>query len=307
MEKKRYIGVDIGGTAVKTGIIDEDGKVLVKSETPYSKTLDENVMQTVIRSIREISEDYRDISLFSGIGVSAAGSIDTKNGCVAINGGNVPDWGGTEVCRILRKEFGLPVSIANDANCVALAEDWTGAGKGCSDMICVTLGTGVGVGIISGGRLVEGNSGFGGEVGHIIIHAGGRKCDCGSRGCYERYASTSALVNEAIKVNEEWNSGRALFADAKAGNEEALRLIDAWTDEVAYGIASLVHIFNPKLVLIGGGVSAQEDLVIKPVEKKVKQMIMEDFVADLKIKRAHLGNDAGMVGAVRHLMNEQAV
>ena len=309
MTLKRYLGVDIGGTAVKTGIVDEHGNVVVKSETDIDQSgLNENVMQTVIRSIRElaITNDI-DISSLFGIGVSAPGSIDTVNGKVALAGGNVPNWAGTEVCRILETEFSVPTSLANDGNCVALAEAWIGAAKGCDDVLCVTLGTGVGGGIISRGKLIEGNKGYAGEIGHIVTHAAGRRCACGGRGCFEKYAATSALVELAKSINNEWNSGRKLFEAANSGNEEAVRLIDDWTCEVAFGIAGLIHIFNPEVILIGGGVSAQEELVILPIRKKVYEFIMEDFRENLVIKRASLGNDAGMVGAVKHLMDEQLI
>ena len=301
--QRYYLGVDIGGTAVKTGIVDESGRVISKSETEIDQSCKtESVMQTVIRSIKEIVE--ADICEFAGIGVAAAGCIDTVRGKVALNGGNVPGWSGTEVCKILKDEFELPVSLANDGNCVALAEAWVGAARDCSDVVCVVLGTGLGGGIISGGRLIEGKCGFAGEIGHFMTHAGGNRCSCGKQGCYEAYAATSALVREALKVNPGWSSGRLLFADANRGDKSALKVVDAWTDEVAFGIAGLVQIFNPEVVLIGGGVSVQEELVINPVREKVLALIMEDFTVGLQIKRAELGNDAGMVGAVKHLMSE---
>lgn len=305
MTEKKYIGVDIGGTAIKTGIIDESGAVLSKTETEIDQSCErESVMQTVARSIREIASaaDMEDFA-FAGIGVSAPGSIDTVRGKVAINGGNVPGWSGTEVCSALRAEFELPVAVANDGNCTALAEAWVGAARGCSDVLCVALGTGIGGGIVSGGRLIGGARGFAGEIGHFTTHAGGRECICGGRGCFERYAATSALVNEGQTMRPEWISGRAIFKDANEGDKEALSLIDRWTDEIALGIASLVHIFNPEVVLIGGGVSVQDELVIKPLAEKVRSRIMPDFAEGLTIRRAELGNDAGMVGAVKNLVN----
>jgi len=306
MMEKKYIGVDIGGTAVKTGIVDESGTVIVKSETKIDKSCErESVMQLVARCIRElVAAAAMEVSGFAGIGVSAPGSIDKVRGRVAINGGNVPDWSGTEVCSILKTEFGLPVSVANDGNCGALAETWVGAACGCSDVLWVVVGTGIGGGIISGGRLVEGARGFAGEIGHFKIHTGGRECICGGHGCFERYASTSALVQEGQARRPEWVSGRASFGDANKGDEEALSLIDRWTDELACGIASLVHIFNPEVVLIGGGVSVQDELVIKPVAEKVRRQIMPDFADGLTIKGAELGNDAGMIGAVKSLIEK---
>ena len=306
---KRYLGIDLGGTAVKAGLVDESGTVIVKSETEIDRSCKkETVMGTIIRSVKELADANNiDIGSLSGIGMTSPGSIDTVKGEVALSGGNVPNWGGTKVCEILKKEFGLPVSLANDGNCVALAEAWIGAAKDCDDVVCVVLGTGVGGGIISRGKLIEGSKGFAGEIGHFVTHAGGRDCACGGKGCFERYAATSALVREGSELRNNWYTGRHIFEDANAGDEEALALVDRWTDEVACGIAGLVHIFNPGVVLIGGGVSAQEELVVLPVSRKVNAIVMPDFADGLEIKRACLGNDAGMVGAVKHLMDEQSV
>lgn len=309
MTGKQYIGVDIGGSSVKTGLVDENGTVIVKSETEIDRSCKkETVMETVIRSIRELCEaNDIDAGSISGIGVSSPGSIDSVRGEVAASGGNVPNWGRTKVREILEKEFGLPVSLANDGNCAALAEAWIGAAKDHKDVLCITLGTGVGGGIISRGRLIEGNKGFAGEIGHFVTHAGGRECACGGRGCFEKYAATSALVREGSELRNNWYTGRHIFEYANAGDEEALALVDRWTDEIAYGIAGLVHIFNPEVVLIGGGVSAQENLVILPVKRKVNALIMQDFTDGLEIRRAVLGNDAGMVGAVKHLIDELCI
>lgn len=306
MMEKKYIGVDIGGTAVKTGIVDESGTVIVKSETKIDKSCErESVMQLVARCIRELAAAAAmEVSGFAGIGVSAPGSIDKVRGRVAINGGNVPDWSGTKVAEILSSEFNVPVSLANDGNCTALAEAWVGAARGCRDVLCVIIGTGIGGGIISGGKLIEGAMGFAGEIGHFTVHAGGRECICGGRGCFERYASTSALVSEGQKLRPEWVSGRAIFKDANSGDEQALSLIDSWTDELASGISGLVHIFNPEVVLIGGGVSMQEELVVEPLGAKIRNMVMPDFAEGLVIRRAELANDAGMVGAVKNLIDK---
>lgn len=303
---RKYLGVDIGGTAIKMGVVDEEGSVLSKRETKLSLSEGRSALDFIADGIRElVSEEHSEISDYEGIAISAPGSIDTKKGRVAINGGNVPGWSGTDVRTFMKKEFVLPMSLCNDGNCVALAESWTGAAKNHEDAVCVVIGTGIGGGIISGGRLIEGSKGYAGEIGHYKIHAGGRECICGGRGCFERYASTAALIKSAVEVNDRWSSGRELFRDAEDGDERALKLIDQWTDEIAIGIASMVHIFNPDIVLIGGGVSAQDELVIKPVSKKMGEFLMPDFADGLSIRRTELGNDAGMVGAVKHLIDEQ--
>ena len=156
----------------------------------------------------------------------------------------------------LEREFGLPVTVANDANCMLLGEVWAGAAKGYTDVIGVTLGTGVGGGILTGGGLLEGARGLGGELGHFRLHAlDGVACTCGAIGCYERYAATTALVRSAQKAGLGLPDGRAIFEAAAAGDARTLAVVNAWVGEIAQGLAGLVHIFNPQLILIGGGVS----------------------------------------------------
>lgn len=199
----------------------------------------------------------------------------------------------------LEREFGLSVTVANDANCMLLGEVWAGAAKGYTDVIGVTLGTGVGGGILTGGHLLEGARGLGGELGHYRTHAlDGVDCTCGAKGCWERYAATTALVRTAQEKDPAWKDGRAIFAAAEAGDETVLSLLDAWTDEIAQGLAGMVHIFNPQLILIGGGVSAQQKLLIEPIAAKVKASVMPAFAEGLEVRAAQLHNDAGMVGAV---------
>ena len=163
----------------------------------------------------------------------------------------------------------------------------------------MTLGTGVGGGILTGGHLLEGARGLGGELGHYRTHAlDGVDCTCGAKGCWERYAATTALVRAAQEKDPAWKDGRAIFAAAEAGDETVLALLDAWTDEIAQGLAGMVHIFNPQLILIGGGVSAQQKLLIEPIAAKVKASVMPAFAEGLEVRAAQLHNDAGMVGAV---------
>ncbi len=305
-KKRIYIGIDIGGTSIKLGLVDEKGTILQKLEVEHIADFERgSVMERMIRGVRKLcGEEGLPIHEISGIGVSAAGCIDSVKGAVAENGGNVQGWSRTPVCETLKEEFGLPVSIANDANCAVLGEWWTGGAKGYTDVIAVTLGTGVGGGIITGGRLLEGVKGFAGEIGHFPIHAGENECICGMNGCFERYASTAALVRKAGKIDPEWKSGRILFGAATEGNTEALKLINEWTDEIAYGIAGYVHVFNPQLVLIGGGVSRQQELLISPLKEKVLSLIMNDFADGLEFKSAELGNDAGIVGSVKYLLDK---
>ena len=303
--KKRYLGIDVGGTFIKLGLVDGDGKVSLRREVAIDRSGNETVMETMTRGVDcFLLEHGLDALDLDGIGVSAAGCIDTANGRVANNGGNVPGWPHTEVTGPLTEKYGLPATIANDGNCVALAEAWTGAAMGKDDVICVVLGTGVGGGIISGGRLIEGARGFGGEIGHFPTHAEKKPAFRGDLSPdYEKHAATSALVGLAAAEGCSWTNGREIFNAAAEGNSDALRILDEWMYEIAAGIVGLVHVFDPETVIIGGGVSAQEDLLVKPLREKILGMVQPDFADGLEIKAAALGNDAGMAGAVKYFID----
>ena len=304
---KYYVGVDVGGTSIKMGIVDGSGNIGTRREVPYREMSDDQpVIRIIINSIRDmISSSDITMDDIAGIGVSAAGCINSKTGSVARNGGNIPGWSYTEVCRELKDEFNVPAALANDANCAILGELWIGAAKGYSDVLGVTLGTGVGGGVITGGKLLEGSRGYAGEIGHFPTHAGGEHCICGLDGCFERYASTSALSRKAAEFESSWNNGRALFGAAESGDEDAKRIIDEWIGEIAWGVAGLIHIFDPQLILIGGGVSAQEKMLIRPLRQYVLSLVMPDYADGLEFKAATLGNDAGMVGAVYYLLSRE--
>lgn len=302
---KQYLGVDIGGTFIKLGIVDDAGNVSMRREVPIDRSGKETVMETVMNGIDTLLKDSGlEAGAFEGIGVSAAGCIDTNKGCVAENGGNIPDWSFTPVAGPLSERYGIGATIANDGNCVALAEAWVGAARGLRDVICVVLGTGVGGGIISGGHLIEGTHGFGGEIGHFPTHAdllmtGEKKW--GSH--YETFASTGALVRRALMSGKDWLNGKEIFEAAASGDAGALEILDGWTTEIAAGITGFVHIFDPEVVLIGGGVSAQNELLVKPVRDKVIETVTPDMAAELKLRAAELGNNAGMVGAVKYFID----
>ena len=200
---KQYFGIDIGGTAVKLGVVDETGKVLCKGEQSVNfDGYQTPVLDTVRKAAKEfLTAQAIPVENLSGIGVSATGQIDSRKGIVAGTCGNFPNYIGSPIKAALEKDFGLPVTVANDANCMTLGEVWVGAAQGYTDVIGVTLGTGVGGGILTGGHLLEGARGLGGELGHFRLHAlDGVACTCGAIGCYERYAATTALVRGAQKM-----------------------------------------------------------------------------------------------------------
>ena len=303
-----YLGIDIGGTAVKLGLVTEEGQVLLRSETSVSfDGYRTPILDTVRAAAVKMLADSRSAGYEpAGAGVSATGQIDSSQGIVAGTCGSLPGWPGAPIRVALEKDLGLPVTVANDANCMILGEAWVGAAKGCADVLGVTIGTGLGGGVITGGRLLEGARGLGGELGHMRTHAlDGVQCTCGAVGCWERYASTSALVRRAVELNPAWDSGRAIFAAAQQGNEQVSRLLEGWIAEIAEGLAGLVHLFNPRLILIGGGVSSQQQLLIEPLAAQVRARVMPAFAQELEIRPAALANDAGLVGAVCYFLRSQ--
>lgn len=297
---KTYLGVDIGGTAVKLGLVDETGAVGARTEASVSfDDYQTPILSTVLQTAAAFVEQAGLTGHLAGIGVSATGQIDTRRGVVAGACGSLPGWVGSEIGPALQAAFGCRVTVANDANCMCLGEVWSGAAKGLTDVIGITIGTGIGGGILTGGRLLEGARGLGGEIGHMRTHAlDGVPCTCGATGCWERYAATTALVRAAKALNPAWSDGRAIFAAAQASDPAVLALLDRWLDEIAQGLAGLVHLFNPQLILVGGGVSAQQDLLIEPLAAKVRAAVMPAFAQGLELRAAALQNDAGLVGAV---------
>lgn len=309
MDETRYLGIDIGGTAVKLGLVSAEGRVLARAEASVSfDGYRTPILDTVLREARAfLQREGAEPADLAGIGVSATGQIDSRRGLVAGTCGNLPGWVGAPVREVLERELGRPVTVANDANCMCLGEAWVGGARGYTDVIGITIGTGLGGGILTGGRLLEGARGLGGELGHYRTHAvDGVPCTCGAAGCWERYAATTALVRRAGELDAALADGRAVFAAAEAGDPRVLALLDAWQDEIAQGLAGMVHIFNPQLILIGGGVSAQQKLLIEPLAQKVRASVMPAFAQGLELRAAALQNDAGLVGAVQYFRTHTA-
>lgn len=309
-----YIGVDIGGTQVKIGMIDEKGTVSKTSAYDVAfDGYDTPIIHTVVTKLTQFMKDngLKDDQIH-GIGVSATGQIDVKEGKVVGAAGHIKNWEGCCIKEHIKRIYSGPVSVMNDANCAALAEHWIGGAKGTSDAVVITIGTGVGGGIIVNSEILCGAAGGAGELGHITIHNNGKMCSCGNRGCYEQYASTTALVKmvkQAQKAGKLKNglldssviTGRTIF-EAAGKDSDLKKILDQWIGYVADGLVGIIHTFNPQVVLVGGGVSAQKELFIDPLRAKVVNRVMPGYAKILKLDAAKLGNDAGMVGAVYYCM-----
>ena len=293
------LALDIGGTAVKLGLVDQAGTVHARSTADvcfdgYRTPVFDTVLAAARRFLREMGTSVE------GAAVSATGQIDTVRGTVIGTNGKIPGYEGTALKAGLEDALGVETWALNDANAAVLGECFTGRARGLRDVVMVTLGTGVGGGIVSGGRLLDGRLGIGGELGHFPLYAEGIPCACGLRGCYENYASVTALIRRCEEATGWLGlTGRMIFERAEEGDERIRQALDAWVQDVAAGICGLVHLLNPEMVLIGGGVSVQEDLLIRPLRDQVLRQVMPRFREGLRVERALLGNDAGLIGAVR--------
>ena len=297
------LSIDIGGTAVKMGLVDHEGAIHARHEASVCfDHYQTPILTTVIREAQAFLA--REDAQIEGIGVSATGQVDDSAGAVIGTNGKIPNYEGAQIKRDMEAAFGVPVFALNDANAAALGECFAGRAKGVQNVLMVTLGTGVGGGIVLGGKIFGGTRGIAGELGHFTLYQDGPRCPCGKRGCFESYAATTALVRRAKEATGEADmNGRIVFSRAADGDQAMLAVLSAWIDDIAAGISGLVHIFNPQMVLIGGGVSAQEALLIAPLRERVMRSVMPRFAEGLRLEAATLGNDAGMIGAARFYLD----
>lgn len=284
----RVLALDIGGTAIKSALLDEGGQVLQEGETPSEGR---RGGKRLMERAKAVIDDYTG---YDAIGVSTTGQVDAREGRIIFANENVPGYSGMQVAKILRTHARVPVVVENDVNAAALGEAHFGAGVGERDFLCLTYGTGVGGAIVIDGRIYGGADGVAGEMGHILTHPEGLPCACGQRGCYEQYASTSALMRRAREVEPSLRNGRALFERFSA-REDLQAIVSAWVTEVAYGLISLVHTFNPSLIVLGGGVMRQ-DAVVQAVRDRLYPRLMQSY-RGVRLEGARLGNQAGIFGA----------
>jgi predicted NBD/HSP70 family sugar kinase len=287
--KMRIVTLDIGGTAIKSAIWDGTG---LHDKMEHS-TNASNGGRYVVDCAMDIIRSYINADGINAIGISTAGQVDTSDGSIYHANDNIPGYTGMPVAAMVSKEFGVPVAVENDVNSAALGEMYQGAAKNLKDFLCLTYGTGVGGAIVVDGKLYVGSSYSGGSFGGIVTHPEAVKSNVEFSGCYEKYASATALVNRAIKVDKSLDNGRKIFA-AK-DRMEIQNVIDGWIDEVVVGLVTLVHIFNPADIILGGGVMGQEWLVLE-LEKRLSKRVSPGF-ENVRLHMAKLSNDAGMVGA----------
>ena len=307
---KHYIGIDIGGMTIKGIILKADGTVLCQDRIETGcefggENMCKNIVELINRMMLKVGDYKTDVA---GVGVGCPGLIDSKTGTVVFAGNLKLEY--FPLAKTISDKVGLPVKITNDANAAALGEAKFGAGKKFSDSILITLGTGVGSGVIIDGKLYEGGKSAGTEIGHMVIEHDGELCTCGRRGCFERYSSASALMKKTREVMEDdtssemWSkytpqtvSGRTPF-EFYDTDHAAKKVVDWYVKYLACGITNIVNIFRPQIVMLGGGVSEQGEKLTAPVQKLVDKEIFAgtDF-APVKVVKATLGSAAGAYGA----------
>ena len=313
-----YIGVDIGGMSIKAGVVDENGRILVKKSCV---TRADESYEVIVKDIYELcvsvteaaglkKEDVR------AVGMGSPGTVNSAKGIISF-AGNL-NFRNVNIVKEFRKHWDIKTAVNNDANCAALGEARFGGEKFEKDAIFITLGTGIGTGFIIDGKIFEGNRGEGAEGGHICIKMGGEKCTCGERGCWEAYASATALLRQTERAMAKYPDslmnklaaekggvdGTVPFEAYKAGDKAAEKVVKTYVKYVATGLVTLINIFRPKLIAIGGGVSNAGDWFIKMIERATKKHVFGGKVNKMpKIVKASLGNDAGIVGAAAPVMD----
>lgn len=304
---EKIVGIDLGGTMVKIGIVNSNGEILRKDEIETRLELGfQKVVERICNKIKEIV-DLKDVK---AVGIGSPGSIDHDKGIIKFSP-NFPGWNNVPLKDEIEKHLNVPVFIENDANSAALGEKWFGEGKNKDHIVVLTLGTGIGGGVITHGKLLTGSDGIGAELGHMIVDPHGPICGCGNYGCLEAMASATALIRYANESRKRFPGSkifelesqrnvlgaREIFDAYRANDKLAIRIFDTFVDAMSVGITSIIHIFNPQVVILGGGMSRSADLFIPKIREKVSMRVIPSFMGTFEIVGSRLGNDAGILGA----------
>ena len=308
-----YMGIDVGGTNLAAGLVDDDLRIIASAKCKMNlagveKTLAQEIVSLCDKCIDAAGMKREDIEY---IGIGVPGVMDRAWGIINYCS-NIP-FHNTPIRSMIQSIWDIPVYLENDAGCAAIGEQAAGAAKGYQSAVVITLGTGVGGGIIIDNRLFRGIGGDGSEIGHMVIEAGGAQCKCGRKGCWEAYSSATGLKRMTVeamladKSSAMWAitdndiskvGGRTAFQAAKLGDKAGMAVAEKFVSYLAVGIGNIINIFRPGIVVIGGGVSNEEDkLLFDPLREQISRECYAPDIAPPAIVRATLGNDAGILGA----------
>ncbi|WP_169082331.1 ROK family protein [Paenibacillus sp. PL91] len=293
---KHYIGIDIGGTDIKYAVFGADAELLYHDsmKTPKGQA-NIRIPEETAGIVKRLLEKYDGIC---GVGISTAGVVDVVSGEIVFAGGTIPEYKGTNLKKTIEEQFALPTIVANDVNAAACGEKWKGAARGSDHFFCITLGTGIGGALFCEGQLVVGSHFRAGEIGHFLF-------DKSTQTTYEQRASTSALLKKAALELEHFSgSGHELFASARIGNARCDSIIDAWAEEIARGLAEIILLTDPSVILIGGGVSEQKAFLLDKIKWHLNTYLPPNF-SKTELIAAELGNRAALYGAVYPYYKEE--
>jgi glucokinase len=304
---------DLGGTHLRAATVDRQGQIQFrfKQNTPQGSD-PAAIVDAIVSAVRECEQQTASAGQISAVSIVVPGTVNVEEGAV-VKAPNLPCLDGFRLAAALTEQLGLPAIVENDANAAAVGEMWRGAAIGCKTIICVTLGTGVGGGIILDGKLWRGVDGAAAEIGHMCVDPfGGVACTCGSRGCLEVFASATAIVRmtrearprypESVLQGKEELTAETIFAAGKAGDELALEIFRRMGVYLGIGLANLINILNPEMIVLGGGVVNGWDLFARHMHQQVEERAFPLLAARVKIERAKCGDDAGLLGAARLIL-----
>ncbi len=307
------IGVDLGGTNISVGVVDEKYNIVAKASIPTNAGRPAGEIFDDITTAVKMAVENGNLSMdeIESVGIGTPGSVNKSNGYIEF--ANNLGFNNVPAKEMLEERLNKPIYLDNDANCAALGEQIAGVGHGVKDFIAVTLGTGVGGGIIVNGEILNGINGAAAEVGHTVITVDGIPCNCGRNGCWEKYASATALISqtkEAMKNNPDsimWKivdgnidsvNGRTSFDAMREGDKAAKEVVETYIKYVSVGISNLINIFQPEIVCVGGGISNEGENLLKPLRDYISSQIYTKYAdKQTKILKAQLGNNAGIIGS----------
>lgn len=292
---KRYLAIDIGGTQIKYGLIDEDGHILQqeKMDTEAHKG-----GPHILATVKDLVASHLTQGPLAGVCLSSAGMVDPDKGEIFYSGPQIPNYAGTRFKAEIESQFGLPCEIENDVNCAGLAEGTSGAGQGSRLSLCLTIGTGIGGCLLVDGQIFHGFSNSACEVGYIHL----------ADGAFQDLASTTALVHYVAELHGQeaaaW-SGYRIFEEAKRGNSHCIQGIDRLADYLGQGIANICYVANPEVVILGGGIMAQKDYLAEKIQASLRRYLVSSIAEKTRLAFAHHENNAGMLGAYYHFRQKQ--